>query len=290
MGVQAASVQLMSPRLFSIMRILLAGLLALLIYVAGISQVRKTPLARGPETMEVALPPQFQVFLAMGDRHLAANIEVFRALVLTINDKDRATLKVLSEVQRGASALNPAHEDNYYIAQAILPWQGFVEPAQYIESRAMDSRPWDFLPGFFYAFNRYYFEQKPHEAAEILFRAADRLPKKEGVLEMAARWQERGEDTELAIRMIRAMQESSRNQKLKANLQARIDRLEGLIALRQAASAYVKRYGRAPARLADLVASGEMARLPDDPLGLGYGLDASGQPILIKPKPKVVLQ
>ena len=220
------------------MAIILAALLGVLIYLAGVSRVSKTPLVMDAETMEVALPPELQVFLAMGDRYLAANIETFRALVLTINERDKTTLRVLSEVQMGASTLNPAHEDNYYIAQAILPWNDLVEPTQYVESRAMDSRPWDFLPGFFYAFNRYYFEHDPHGGAEILFRAASRLEKKEGVLEMAARWQERGEDPELAINMIRAMQESSRNQKLKDSLQMRIDRLQGLIILREAAARF----------------------------------------------------
>jgi hypothetical protein len=277
----------MNPGLYSNLRILSAGLLGLLVYAAGINHVRKTPLVLEPETMEVALPPQLQVFLAFGDRYLATNIEVFRALVLTINDKDRPTLKVLAQVQKGASTLNPAHEDNYYIAQAILPWQGFVEQTQYIESRAMDSRPWDFLPGFFYAFNRYYFEQRPHEAAAILVKAAERLPKKEGVLEMAAKWQEKGQDPELAIRMIRAMQENSRNQKLKASLQLRIDRLEGLVALRNAADRYAKRMGHPPGNLSDLKTAGDIAQLPEDPLGIGYGLDAAGQPVLIKPKPRV---
>lgn len=275
----------MNPRRNLSLRILLAGLLALAVYVAGIRQITKIPVVMPPEAMRVALPPELQVFLTMGDRYLAANIEVFRALVLTINERDRPTLEVLAKVHASASTLNPAHEDNYYVGQAILPWTGFVEQAQYIESRAMDSRPWDFLPGFFYAFNRYYFEQEPHEAAEILFRASERLEKREGVLEMAARWQEKGQDPVLAINMIRAMQESTRNEKLKASLQVRIDRLQGLIALREAALKFAERNGRPLASLDELLSAGLLQRLPVDPLGTGYGLDANGQPILLKPRP-----
>lgn len=274
----------MNPRSFPSLHLLLAGFLSLLTYVTGINQVRKVPSVLGPETMEVALPPELQVFLAMGDRYLAANIETFRALVLTVNERDRTTLQVLAEVQKGASTLNPAHEDNYYIAQAVLPWEGLVEPAQYIESRAMDARPWDFLPGFFYAFNRYYFERDAHGGAEILLRAAERLDKKEGVIEMAALWQEKGEAPQLAINMIRAMQESSRNEKLKASLQARIDRLQGLIALREATAKFAERNGRAPASLNELLSAGVLERLPEDPLGMGYGLDANGQPVLLRPQ------
>lgn len=279
----------MAPRLASSLRIALAGGAALLLYVAGVNALRQAPRASGPETMDVALPPELQVFLAMGDRYLAANIETFRALVLTINEKDPTTLRVLSEVQKGASTLNPAHEDNYYIAQAVLPWNDLVAPAQYIESRAMEARPWDFLPGFFYAFNRYYFEHDAHGGAEILLRAAKRLEKNEGVIGMAALWQERGEDPQLAIDLIRGMQESTRSQKLKADLQVRIDRLQGLIALREAAARFAERRGRAPTSLGELLESGELARLPQDPLGIGYGLDNNGQPVLLRSKNRVML-
>lgn len=275
--------------LASALRVALAAAAALLVYVAGVSEVRKAPLVTGPETMEVALPPELQVFLAMGDRYLAANIETFRALVLTINEKDQTTLRVLSEVQMGASTLNPAHEDNYYIAQAVLPWNDLVGPAQYIESRAMASRPWDFLPGFFHAFNRYYFEHDPHGGAEILLRASERLEKREGVIEMAALWQEKGEDPQLAINLIRGMQESTRSQKLKASLQVRIDRLQGLIVLREAAARFAARHARPPAGLDELVATGELPQLPQDPLGIGYGLDETGQPVLLRPKKRVML-
>lgn len=279
----------MAPHLASSLRIVLAGGAALLLYVAGVNALRQAPRVSGPETMDVALPPELQVFLAMGDRYLAANIEAFRALVLTINEQDATTLRVLSEVQKGASTLNPAHEDNYYIAQAVLPWNDLVAPAQYIESRAMEARPWDFLPGFFYAFNRYYFEHDAPGGAEILLRAAGRLEKNEGVIEMAALWQEKGEDPQLAINLIRGMQESTRSQKLKAGLQVRIERLQGLIALREAAARFSARSGRAPTGLNELLESGELARLPQDPLGIGYGLDNNGQPVLLRPKNRVML-
>lgn len=281
----------MGARFASSLRIVLAAGVALLVYAAGIGQVNKTPVDLGPETLEVALPPELQVFLAMGDRYLAANIETFRALVLTINEQDQTTLRVLSEVQKSASMLNPAHEDNYYIAQAVLPWNGLVEPAQFIESRAMDARSWDFLPGFFYAFNRYYFERDANGGAEILLRVADRLDQKEqeGVIGMAALWREKGEDPQLAINLIRAMQQNSRSQKLKASLQVRIDRLQGLIDLRAAAAKFAARHGRPPASLDELTAAGELQHLPQDPLGIGYGLDDKGQPVLLRPKNRVML-
>lgn len=268
--------------------IVLIGALALstALYVTGIRQVQHSRWVAPPEEMRVALPAELQVFMAMGDRYLAANLEVFRALVLSTDKVDPDSLKVLAEVQRGASRLNPAHEDNYYIGQAILPWMGFVEPTQFIQSRATDARPWDFLPGFFYAFNRYYFEHRPQEASNILINVAGRLPQKEGILEIAARWQEKGDDIQAALAVIRTMQQQTRDAKLKAVLQMRIDRLQGVLALREAAARYETRTGRSLTDLSQLVASGELKQLPHDPTGLGYVLNEQGIPMLHFPPKK----
>lgn len=263
-----------------------ALVLSLAVYVLGIRQTEQSRRVAPPEQMRIALPAELQVFMAMGDRYLAANLETFRALVLSTDNTDQDSLRVLADVQKGASRLNPAHEDNYYIGQAILPWLGFVEPAQYIVSRATDARPWDFLPGFFYAFNRYYFENRPQEASNILLRVADRLPRKEGVLEIAAKWQEKGEDPETALAVISAMQQQTRDARLKSILQKRIERLQGVIVLREAAARYQKRSGRTLTQLGELVASGELNELPQDPAGLGYALNEQGLPVLYFPPKK----
>lgn len=256
------------------------------VYVMGIRQTEHSRWVAPPEQLRVALPAELQVFMVMGDRYLAANLEVFRALVLSIEKTDPDSLEVLAEVQKGASRLNPAHEDNYYIGQAILPWMGFVEPAQFIESRASDARPWDFLPGFFYAFNLYYFEHKPQEASDILISVANRLPKKEGVYELAAKWQEKGEDPHTALAVIRAMQRDTRDAKLKKILQMRIDRLEGLIVIRKAAARYEQRTGKRLIDLHELLRTGDLKQAPQDPTGFGYALNEKGQPVLYFPPRK----
>ena len=144
----------------------------------------------------------------------------------------------------------------------------------------------DFLPGFFYAFNRYYFEHNPQEASNILISVADRLPQKEGVLEIAAKWQEKGEDIQAALAVIRTMQRETRDAKLKTILQMRIDRLQGVIALREAAARYEKRMGRPLTDFSQLVTSGELEDLPRDPTGLGYVLNEQGNPMLYFPPRK----
>ena len=233
--------------------------------------------------MDVALPPALQLPLTLGDRYLAANIEVFRAMVLDVADPKKKYLDALAKVQQSASTLNPAHEDNYYIAQAILPWNGAVDANQYIQERAKDSRPWDFLPGFFAAFNNLYFYQDPQKAGEILYSVAGRQPKhKEAIIELAARWQEKGRDLDAAIQVVQAMEKQTRSPALKKNLQMRVERLQGLRDLREAAERYKKEFGHSPISFESLLATGMLLDIPNDPFGDGYTLDQNGVPVIMK--------
>lgn len=290
MAFQSQAIQLIGRpvRIPANLILAMALILSVVVYITGVRQAEQSRKFAPPEQMRIALPPELQVFMALGDRYLAANLEVFRALVLSIEKTDPDSLKVLAEVQKGASKLNPAHEDNYYIGQAILPWVGYVEQTQFIVSRATDSRPWDFLPGFFYAFNRYYFENRPQEASNILLGVVDRLPSKEGVLELAAKWQEKGEDPHAALAVIRAMQRDTRDAKLKRILQMRIDRLEGLVVIREAADRYEKRTGKRLSDLHELLKTGDLKEAPQDPTGLGYALNEKGQPVLYFPPKKPI--
>ena len=48
--------------------------------------------------------------------------------------------------------------------------------------------------------------------------------------------------------------------------------------LREATERYAERFGRKPARIEELVESGMMRELPEEPLGGRYYLDADGEP------------
>ena len=263
-----------------------ALMLLAVLYAFSVSHLKDVKRPKTSDTLNIALPPLLQVPLAGGDRYLAANIEVFRAMMVEAEGHNPAMYRVLAQVQAGASVLNPAHEDNYYIAQAILPWSGEVDANQMIQERAVASRPWDFLPAFFAGFNRFHFYQDPVAGARFLMQAAERNPENRDSLKgIAAKWYERGSDPQIAIDVIQSMQASTRSQALKQQLEQRIQRLRGLIALRKAAGEFRSRNGTPPRKLEDLVAPGLLDRLPQDPMDMGYGLDATGTPMLLKRKP-----
>lgn len=225
-----------------------------------------------PEAMRVRLPVPVQVFMAMGDRYLASNFNVLRATVLSAGRHDRTTYAVLGQVQMDAAFLNPANEDNYYIASAILPWEGEVEAGQTVLRLATEARFTDPYPPFYYGFNQQYFLGDYIGAAKAAEVAAARVDggARLSLLNIASKWYERVDDPHLAERTIQALIASTREPALREHLEKRIVRVRQLTGLREAATAYRQRFGRPPQTLDALREAGLIASLPEDPLGDGF--------------------
>ena len=61
---------------------------------------------------------------------------------------------------------------------------------------------------------------------------------------------------------------------------AALKRLRDLAALQNAVTLFRERFGKGVEKLEDLVSTGLVAELPEDPLGYGFALDTSGWPKL----------
>jgi len=67
------------------------------------------------------------------------------------------------------------------------------------------------LPPFFYAFNEYYFKHDPLTATRWLKVAAEHSQDEKDRLsleKMAARWAEKGQDRQVAVKLLEAMAEN----------------------------------------------------------------------------------
>ncbi|WP_332745170.1 hypothetical protein [Hydrogenophaga sp.] len=241
---------------------------------------RAAPVVEG--RVVIAAP----VLLALfgGDRFLAANLETMR-LAATGVDWGQADTGYLVRAQQEVAELNPCHEDNYYLANGLLTWGGADREGTEVLRRAMHCRFWDELPAFFYGFNQWFFNKDIAEASRALELAAQRATgNAAGFRKMAVMLQaERFADEKLALDYLIEQRDAARDDpKLQQMLDKRVVRLQGLVALREAQRRFEAKNG-ALASLEQLVESGLLPALPEDPLRLGYELK-DGRIILKKMK------
>jgi hypothetical protein len=260
----------------------LLGLVFFGLYALAVSQISNRPSKSPAPELVTTLPVAAQVLFAGGDRYLAANLSGFRVLVASTARMGADDYRVQGRLQKDIAWLNPAHEDNYYIAAAILPWAGEVDAAQEVLQRAGKKRSFDWMPLFYYGFGRYYFFKDPVSASKALLEASPRAREQQdqwSLQILAAKWAERGYSTANAAGFVSAMAETSPPGAFRKYLQHRAARLHDLARLREAAGLYEARYGRKLSALAELENSGILKPLPVDPLGIGYDIAPSGQPV-----------
>jgi len=242
-------------------------------------QVQSIPRQSVPPVMQVALPAVAQLMFNGGDRHLASNLNVMRSMMVS-SASDQKTYGVQATLQKQASILNPYHEDNYYIAGAVLAWEGQTDVAQFVLTRATKYRHWDFLPPFLAGFNYHYFYKDGVAAGAYANRAADRLDERQSrsMRDLAARWLSSGNELDEGIRVLEGMIRSTRDTAMKHRLAARIERVRQLKVLREAAQRYRSDFGASPTSFEALLEAGLLDTMPEDPLRRGFELDAEGQP------------
>lgn len=206
-----------------------------------------------------------------GDRFLAANIETMR-LASTGLDSGQADIEYLVRAQNEVARLNACHEDNYYLANALLTWGGAQEGGEIVLKAAMDCRFWDEWPPFFYGFNRFFFQRDVSGAVPALEEAASRsTDNAAGFRKLAVMIQvEQIADERLALEFLNRERDQARDPKLKDMLAKRAVRLSGLVQLREAQRVYEKRNGISLREPQQLIDSGLLKAFPEDPLRLGY--------------------
>ena len=237
--------------------------------------------AINPE-FSVRLPVPAQIVMAVGDRHLAADLAEFRVLVADTFRMRPEDYALQAGLQRDIAFLNPAHEDNYYIAAAILPWGGQLDAAQYVLKQAAKARPMDYQPLFYYGFNLFHFQQNPVEGAAALLRAVGHTHDVQDQMALqntAALWMERGYSLAEAATRVAAMAKASPPGGFRKSLEVRANRVRTLDDLRVLARTYERLNGRPLREIGDLVRSGLLETVPKDPLRVGFAVDANGEPV-----------
>jgi hypothetical protein len=257
------------------MRVVVAPAVAALAALCFMSFVWKKPPSNKTflETeTAVVMPAAMQVVLYGGERFLAANIEVVRASMSSgMLRQDEAGFRI--RAHSIAAQLNPCNEDNYWIGNAEMTWGGAQSYGLGLLRGAMQCRFWDQWPAFFYGFSQHFFYRNMDEARRGFELAAQRTDEAAAasfrnlaVMLLAGQY----EDVELALKMVRQERDQSTDAKLKKMLDLRILRLEGLATLRQAQLRFEAEFDQKLTSANELVDSGFLIRIPEDPLKLGY--------------------
>lgn len=241
------------------------------------------PLEQPQVQDRVVIAAPVLLALYAGDRFLAADLEAMR-LAATGMDDGQSDTNYLIRAQQVVAQLNACHEDNYYLANGLLTWGGAVSEGNQVLHAAVQCRTWDFIPAFFYGINLAFFQRDTAEAQRILELGAQRSPENAASLRRLAIMlqAESFADEKLALDYLVRQRDAASDPRLRAMLDQRVARLQGLIALRQAQRHFETSNG-ALASLDQLVEFGLLPILPEDPVGLGYEL-REGQIILKKIK------
>lgn len=217
--------------------------------------------------------------LYAGDRYLAANIETIR-LAATSTDNGEVDAEYLVRAQNVVAQLNPCQEDNYYLANGLLVWGGVVNDGNKVLKAATHCRTWDFVPPFFYGVNLAFFGRDIPAAQQALELAAKRSPQSAaGLRKLAIMLKaEQISDAQLALDYLIQQRDTTTDPALRAMLDKRVIRLQGLVTLRAAQREYEAMHGPL-SDLNQLVSSRLIEAIPTDPLRLGYQL-SDGQVML----------
>lgn len=222
---------------------------------------------------QVVVPASVQVLLYGGDRFLAASVESVRAAA-SGRDLEASQGSYRLRAHRVVAQLNPCHEDNYWIGNAALSFGGASDMGSDLLLRAIRCRFWDEMPPFLYGFNQRFFNSDLVKARRAFELAADRATSNAaGFRQMAIMVTVNAlRDAQAALAMLQAERDAARDPKLRAMLDRRIVRMEGLLTLREARRVYEERTGKPLGSAAQLVEAGVLKALPADPMRIGYEL------------------
>lgn len=255
----------------------LGGVAAFVLLVLGRGPLQTPPQPEVADRVVISAP--VQIALAGGDRFLAANFETIRVMATADEGSRAAADTALYRVRahRVVAQLNPCQEDNYYVANAVLSWGGASAEAQDVLRRTIDCRHWDEFPPFFYGISQWFFNRDGAEARRALEIAAGRAKTEDNARAMYRMGIMIEADTfpgeRAALSFLENERKQAKDERLQAMLDARIQRLQGLVTLREAQARYEEQTGRPLNHPDELITSGVLNAFPNDPLRLGYEFD-----------------
>ena len=185
--------------------------------------------------------------------------------------------KYVERLVKLSLALDPRFLQVYIVSQGHLPWYGKVKAQNVFLDIGIRERFWDWQLIHFKAFNLYYFENRFKEAGELLIQGAKRPNAPAFLPILGARLVANEGEVENAIFMIKSiLTNKSETDPESRMLFQRLKALEGVAQLNQAAEIYKHKFGRNIDKLSDLIDTGILSSLPDNPYDEEFCLSPDG--------------
>jgi tetratricopeptide (TPR) repeat protein len=177
-----------------------------------------------------------------------------------------------------SARLDPYNMDAYYLTQAIFPWEApLVKPTIDLLEYGFAHRHWDWYLPLFLSFDYAYFLRDYEKAGYYMAKAAALNPKAGYFFTLSARYFYEAGRTAFAIAYLRQLIATERNEQLRQMMITRANALEAILTLEHAVSAFQDRYHRMPKGLEEVQRAGFIDRIPLDPYGGTFYLDAQGR-------------
>ena len=170
--------------------------------------------------------------------------------------------------------LDPMFFQNAYYIQGLLSWRkGMQQRAVDLLKYHADYRYWDWESMFYVGFDYFYYLKDNASAAECMKISSERPAAPPIAASLAVRLSYKAGQTLTAIAMLKTMYEQAQDEKLKEQYGKRLEAHLAAHVIEQAIEKYKTINGRPPHSLTDLVISGTIKELPENPLGTPFKYD-----------------
>jgi hypothetical protein len=244
-------------------------------------------LKNRPIAIKLGYVPEAKIVKPIvGDqRYLAAELYVLKVLFYygSLVEKFRNEIAIPPEnynmfkTLEAAVVLDPYNMDAYYFSQAAFTWEvGHAKDVNAMLKYGMKYRSWDYWLPFYAGFNAAYFLHDYKTAALYMKRAAQ-LSGNSLLTTLAARYFYEAGENELGILFLNTMTKDAKDERIRKVYKLREQALLAVQFLDDAIARFKKKHGRGPKDLKELVVSGIITRLPEDPYGGHFFLDPVGK-------------
>lgn len=222
----------------------------------------------------------------LGYHHLGADLIWLRIIQVlgdkVVRDQDYQWLYHALDV---VTILDPSYLYAYDVGGTVLAeLAGRYDLSNQILEKGLEPNPQSWRLPFLLGFNHFFHLGQPRQAADYMARAAGaRGMLHEGspppyIPRLASRLYAQGKSPEVAIEFLHAMLLQNPEPVIREQLQRRIRRIElerDLQIIERTVQRYEEATGKKPSSLDDLVASGFLGSIPEEPYGGHYLFDTT---------------